>query len=153
MSIFSRTLAPIGLGLVVSLAAGCSYSQDQDTFASPPQLPKTITIIDTIQNKPLWTMQIPVGDQLVIDYNGHHLSEMFVQPTTPATHGTWALYKIGDNPDNPFAEPLKQGTITFDGDPIEARITFRKPESVAQAKAEQMPAAPAATQPAQGGGQ
>ena len=147
MSIFSRTLAVTGLALAVSLAAGCSYSQDEDTFASRPELPKTITLVDTVKGQAIWTMRIPVGEQLVIDYNGHHLSEMFTQPTTPGKQASWALYKLSDDPNSPFAEPLKQGTIDLNGDPIRARISFRKSEPMPSA----MPAAksmPPATQPA-----
>jgi hypothetical protein len=69
----SRTLAAVllaGLGL----QSGCAYSEggpgaswDRYTYVSRPHSPKTVTIVDTRTEEVVFTMDIPVGQQLVFD--------------------------------------------------------------------------------------
>lgn len=71
----ARTLALTAALGAAGLSAGCYYeggplkSIDRFTYASTTWQPKTITIIDTRTGETLWSVDVPVGEQLVIDFN------------------------------------------------------------------------------------
>ena len=47
---------------------GSGVSDDQFVYISRPGEPKTITLVDTRTGEPIWTMDVPVGNQLVINF-------------------------------------------------------------------------------------
>lgn len=47
---------------------GSGASDDKMVYVSRPHDPKTITLIDTRTGEALWTMDVPVGRKLVIDF-------------------------------------------------------------------------------------
>ncbi len=74
-----RVLAASMAGLCVAGAAvsgGChregpwpGASLDQYTYVSRSWEPKTITLVDTRTNEPVWSVDIPVGQQLVVGFS------------------------------------------------------------------------------------
>lgn len=80
----ARPVAVASLSALVALGAGCAgpghayrgyhdeggtgMSQDTFVYVSRPHEPKTITLIDTRSGEALWTMDVPVGSKLVIDF-------------------------------------------------------------------------------------
>lgn len=48
---------------------GPLYSANRFTYISTPDSPKTITLYDVTSNQAIWSYEIPVGRQLVIDFN------------------------------------------------------------------------------------
>lgn len=61
---------------LLTLGAGChregpypGVSMDQFTYVSRTWEPKTITVMDTRTNEPVWTVDIPVGQQLVVGFS------------------------------------------------------------------------------------
>jgi hypothetical protein len=71
----ARSFAIAALIGATALSAGCYYeggplkSIDRFTYASTTWEPKTITLIDTRTGETLWTADVPVGKELVIDFN------------------------------------------------------------------------------------
>lgn len=47
---------------------GTGVSEDKMVYVSRPHEPKTITLMDTRTGEALWTMDVPVGRKLVIDF-------------------------------------------------------------------------------------
>ncbi len=75
---FRRNARSLALAALIggsALSAGCYYqggplkSIDRFTYASTTWEPKTITLIDTRTGETLWTVDVPVGEQLVIDFD------------------------------------------------------------------------------------
>lgn len=75
---FRRSARPLALAAALAgagLASGCYYeggalvSNDRFTYASTTWQPKTITLVDTRTGEALWSVDVPVGRQLVIDFN------------------------------------------------------------------------------------
>lgn len=72
-----RVARPLTLGLATLFLAGCFYmpgyrpggsqaSRDLYTYASTVDNPQTVTLMNSVTNQPLWTVDIPIGKQLVI---------------------------------------------------------------------------------------
>lgn len=47
---------------------GTGASEDKFVYVSRPHEPKTITLVDTRTGESLWTMDVPVGRKLVLDF-------------------------------------------------------------------------------------
>ena len=47
---------------------GSGFSEDQFVYVSRPQQPWTVTLRDTRTDKEFWTVQVPVGKQLVVRF-------------------------------------------------------------------------------------
>ena len=47
---------------------GTGYSEDKMVYMSRPHDPKTVTLVDTRTGEPLWTMDVPVGRKLVVNF-------------------------------------------------------------------------------------
>lgn len=65
--------AMIGVGACVSLAGcytegGLGYSDDNYTYVSRPYQPWVITLKDLRTNQDFWTVEVPVGKQLVLQF-------------------------------------------------------------------------------------
>lgn len=71
----ARTFALAALLGAATISAGCYYeggplkSADRFTYASTTWQPKTVTLVDTRTGEALWSVDVPVGRQLVIDFN------------------------------------------------------------------------------------
>jgi hypothetical protein len=67
-------LALVGTALFSGLTAcsyapgGMGYSNGPETYVSDPYSPKTITIKDTRNGQVVWTYEVPVGRQLVMQF-------------------------------------------------------------------------------------
>ena len=69
-----RGAAAVGCLIAVAGLGGCyseggmGWSEDQYVYVSRPHQPWTVTLRDTRTNKEFWTVQVPVGKQLVIHF-------------------------------------------------------------------------------------
>lgn len=73
-SIRSAILAGVlaGAGLAITGCAGESgayWSEDRYVYVSRAWQPKTITLIDTRTGESLWSVDIPVGQQLIVSFS------------------------------------------------------------------------------------
>jgi hypothetical protein len=77
----ARSLALASMLGAAALSAGCYYeggalrSNDRFTYASTTWQPKTVTLVDTRTGETLWSVDIPVGRQLVIDFNAERRAD------------------------------------------------------------------------------
>lgn len=75
LSRFARPLAAATILASLALSAGCYHeggplrSIDRFTYVSTSWQPKTVTLIDTRTGESMWSVDIPVGQQLVIDFD------------------------------------------------------------------------------------
>lgn len=70
-----KTNAILGAALLSALLGACAYrpggamvSDDRFTYVSTPYEPKTITLVDTRTSEVLWTMEIPVGERVTVQF-------------------------------------------------------------------------------------
>lgn len=47
---------------------GSRASDDKHVYVSRPHSPKTVSLVNTVTGETLWTVEIPVGDQLVLRF-------------------------------------------------------------------------------------
>ena len=64
----SLTLAGLMLG-ACHLEGGPRYSADRYTYVSREWQPKTVTLIDTRTGETTWSVDVPVGQQLVVGFS------------------------------------------------------------------------------------
>lgn len=68
-------LATLALSSVSGLLTGCSaesgtfWSDDRYTYVSRAWEPKTVTLIDTRTGESLWSVDVPVGQQVVVAFS------------------------------------------------------------------------------------
>lgn len=69
-SMLSGAAALIGLGLLSGCytEGGSGFSTDQHAYVSTAWQPKTITLVDTRTSQSFWSIDVPVGKKLVIQF-------------------------------------------------------------------------------------
>ena len=76
----ARTTCSQILGTVLlaglALQVGCTFNEggsgialDEYTYVSRPHTPKTVSVVDTRTEQVIFTMDVPVGQQLVMDFD------------------------------------------------------------------------------------
>jgi hypothetical protein len=97
----SRSVFILAAGLLALGVAGCDpghrpggsqTSMDEFTYESTPDTPKTIRVLDLGTNSVLWTIQVPVGQQVVIRFNENPKS---TDPNRPDLMW-WELMEMGN---------------------------------------------------------
>lgn len=70
----SRTSAAFALAAAAAVIGGCYseggtwWSEDQQVYISRPHQPWNITLKDTRTGQDVWTVEVPVGKQLVVHF-------------------------------------------------------------------------------------
>jgi len=89
----SRIMAAAALALLAVGVIGCGYfnrgdtiyghgaSNERFTYWSEPWAPKTISLIDTRTDQTLWSVDVPVGKQLIVRFRkgkgeGEHMPDL-----------------------------------------------------------------------------
>jgi len=125
-----RLLAPLTLALSLAGLAGCSM--DKHLFESTMSSPKTVAIVDTVSGDALWSMDVPVGQRLVLDLDS--VRETSVVPAEPpiftyddksAVRGKWKLLPLESRF---FGQPLEKGEIELPGRPVRLEMIVRDPQ-------------------------
>jgi len=84
---FLTALAGLSLGMLAGCKVSGYYeggtraSDDQHTYVSRPHRPQTVSLIDTRTQETLWTMEIPVGKKLVVQFKNNQFPD---DPKNPA---------------------------------------------------------------------
>lgn len=68
---------------------GSRASDDQHVYVSRPHSPKTVTLVNTITGESIWSVDIPVGQQLVVRFYDNKYPDEPVNSTMMK----WALMK------------------------------------------------------------
>ncbi len=86
-----RLLTPIVLAAVLLLSVGCS--QDRHVFRSTAIQPKSVSLVSVQSGQTLWTKDIPVGQQLLLDFSRNGKGgEEYSSPNIPADTVQWELW-------------------------------------------------------------
>jgi hypothetical protein len=94
---FAKSSAPVRRRVLVGAllaalwggATGCYFeggpmaSADRFTYVSSSWQPKTISLIDTRTGETIWSVDVPVGKKLVIDFNPPPKDETGADPARP----------------------------------------------------------------------
>ncbi len=65
-------------------------SRDIATYASTSWLPQTVNVIDTRTGETIWSIDVPVGQQVVVDFNAGGGDNEYYPDTM-----RWALFEAG----------------------------------------------------------
>jgi len=93
-----RTLVLSATFLGVSLLSGCysegglPWSEDQHVFVSRPYQPWTVSLKDTRTGEEFWSVEVPVGKQLVV----HFVSGAGAKGSYAGDQMEWGLFKEGE---------------------------------------------------------
>jgi hypothetical protein len=79
----SVVLAVVVAAVLAGAVGGCSPwrpsgpvgSQDEYTYYSTPHQPQTVTLLDTRSGEKLWSVEIPVGQQLSMRFSNEYNQE------------------------------------------------------------------------------
>ena len=103
-------------------------STDTHVFYSYTYRPTTFSLVDVTTKESLWTMDIPVGKKLAVDFEGkqeHH--ELFQNRVTPATKMKWRLLDHEAEREPIYIPNNKaNGTIELPGRPVMIQISYRE---------------------------
>ena len=133
---FRFSLAPLLLAAAVLLSVGCS--QDRHVFRSTTLQPKSVSIVSVQSGNTLWTKDIPVGQQLLLDFSRNGKSgEVYNSPNIPADEMKWELWtndataRYGSHMKG--GKRMDRGQEDFDkGEYIMINVSLLDPETVAQ---------------------
>ncbi len=121
-----RVLLPVIIIAAAILLAGCSMSTDTHTFYSYTYRPTTLSLVDNTTKETLWTMDIPVGKKLVVDFDGNQqFNEVFKNRVTPATRMKWKLLDHEESRESLFINQ-GEGTLDLPGRPIMMQVSYRE---------------------------
>ncbi|MEQ9453955.1 MAG: hypothetical protein RLN76_05100 [Phycisphaeraceae bacterium] len=137
-----------------ALPLGCTANRT--TYLSTTFSPKSVEVIDAINDETLWTMDVPVGQKLVLDFDSPNEDSIFLFDPAPPVVMTWELHNAGRK--TIFGQyyvygALDKGKVELPGRPVVARMTIRPldaafdepmPELFEQTPAPMPAAAPAA---------
>ncbi|MCE9591614.1 MAG: hypothetical protein K8S99_13945 [Planctomycetes bacterium] len=116
------------LALLLALPA-CSYSEDKHTFKSTIDIPKTVSVYDSMRNTELWSKAIPVQHKLILHFKREgDISAMKVQ-LKPAETMSWELYADGVD------DPIEKGLEEMPRTPIMIKMVVRPAPEFPPAKA------------------
>lgn len=128
------------LAAVLFILPACS-SADEHVFRSTIDVPKTITIYDSMRKTELWSKAIPVEHRLVLDFEREGDVPLMKSSLKPAETMKWSLYATNQD------DPVEEGVETMPGTPIIMKMTIRPAPEFPAPPAPVIPAEPA-TKPA-----
>ncbi len=84
----------------VGALSGCAYapggsqtSRDEFTYVSTPDCPQTIKVIDWTTNTTIWTVDVPIGKELVMRFYDDHDPKNTTRPALMR----WEILDIGSS--------------------------------------------------------
>jgi hypothetical protein len=113
------------LGIAAGLAsftglAGCS--QNKHVFKSTPELPTTVQVTDALSGNVIWAMDVPVNEELSLDFDRSYNVELFKNAHEPPNSMTWKLFHIRSGWQ---VAPYKFGRVRLDGVRAMMKVTYR----------------------------
>ena len=122
LSLLALTLSTLGL-------VGCHASQDRQQIHSTRQHPANVTIVDTVHDRVLWRMQVPVDHQLELDFQRPGADRARVRlGEGPATEVAWGVEPIDGGPIDADLVPeglINSGQLKLPGNPVRVQVEHR----------------------------
>lgn len=129
----STLLASVCL-LAVLVFTGCS--QDRHVYRSTALAPKSVSIVSVETGNTLWTKDVPVGQQLLLDFSRNNKGgEYWSSPDIPADKVKWetwtldATARYGSSMKG--GKKLDSGTKDLPGQMITIKVELLDPEVAA----------------------
>jgi len=127
---FSKPLVAAICMLALTAFTGCS--QDRHVFRSTSIAPKQISVVSVDSGQTLWTMSVPVGQQLRLDFtrNGKGM-EAWGSAAIPADKVDWELWS--NDATARYGSKMKGGkkldsdSVELSGEPIIIRVDLLSP--------------------------
>ncbi len=94
-------------------------STNRYEYASTPNLPTNIKLVDTYSGDVFWQRELPVGQTVIIDLDRKGEIELMKVSGRPATKVSWKIY----GPD--LDQPIEKGTKELPGIPVMLKISYR----------------------------
>lgn len=120
--------------LAVLVFTGCS--QDRHVFRSTALAPKSVSIVSVETGNTLWTKDVPVGQQLLLDFSRKNKGgEQWSSPNIPADKVKWeiwtldAIARYGSKMKG--GKKLDSGTVKLPGQMITINVDILDPEVAA----------------------
>ena len=109
---FAPLLTVVAL-LATTLLGGCS--RDIHVFRSTGTSPKNVSVLSAATGEILWSMNVPVGQQLRLDFDRGESNEAYRSPNIPAKTMKWQLWTL--DAIAKYGQKMKGGK-KLDGDKI-----------------------------------
>ena len=132
-SSFSRPafVAAAGLTLAGLTSVGCS--SDTHTYRSTHLVPKTVGIVYLDSGETAWSMDVPAGENLTLEFDRKGQIDGFRTPATPATSMSWYTTPLharaGWDGTPSRGKSVDHGSVDFNGMPIKIEVAVREPDS------------------------
>ena len=127
----SALIATVCLAAVL-LATGCS--QDRHVYRSTALAPKAVSIVSIETGNTLWTKDVPVGQQLMLDFDRNGKGgEEYSSPNIPATGMKWELWsgdaiaRYGTKKEG--GKVMDKGTVDLPGQAVMIDVKILRPET------------------------
>jgi len=88
----TTALATLGACIPGYYEGGSRASIDQHVYVSYPHVPKTVSLVDTRTGETIWTVDVPVGQQLVVRFKNDVYED---DPNRPSVM-KWELMDAGE---------------------------------------------------------
>lgn len=119
-------VAVAGLVALTGCAANVNFpywaSLDKHNFVSTPNMPLTLTLVNSNTGQTVWSLDVPVGKMAVVDFDGDARWTPAQTPGMPADKIQWDLFDPGD----------RIGTLDYekelDGGPVVLKVSVRSTE-------------------------
>ena len=96
-------------------ATGCS--KDIHVFRSTELSPKNVAIVSAVSGETLWSINVPEGQQLRLDFDRPGGNEVYRSPDVPATSVKWELWSLDAIP--AYGQKMKGGKKLDRGDKVD----------------------------------
>jgi hypothetical protein len=70
---------------------GSQASYDEYTYVSTPDEPKTVKLLESTTNTTIWTVEVPIGKELVVKFYEDHDPKNTTRPTLMR----WEIFEAG----------------------------------------------------------
>lgn len=119
----------------VLVFTGCS--QDRHVYRSTPLAPKSVSIVSVETGNTLWTKDVPVGQQLMLDFSRKGKGgEEYSSPNIPADKFKWELWTNDANArygsKKVGGKKVDSGTQDLSGEAIIIDVKILDPEVAAR---------------------
>ena len=120
-----KRFALIGIVTLMTLA-GCSTkfpygtSWDRHNFVSTAHMPLTLTLVDTVTGDTVWSLDIPVGKQAVVDFEHTEDWTAGQSPAVPPNSMRWQVLDLDS------AVANLENKQPLNGNPVLLKVSVRE---------------------------